>query len=182
MRSKGENVAELFFEQPTREWHFEEVLRDAGITRSKAVAWLRKLAREGIIRRIKERGRMPYYIAAYDFPAYRNRKKLFAFGKLYESGLLDHLSSLPKANAVILFGSFARSDWHKGSDIDVFIYGSPEGLKIANYEMKLHRDLQLFICRTKSELERLGKGLVKNVIEGILLKGNLDFVEVGIYS
>ncbi len=180
MRSKEGQVIELFFEQPTREWHFEEVLREAKITRSKAVAWLRKLGRERIVRKVKERGRMPYYTAAYDSPAYRNRKRLFALGKLYESGLLDHLGSLPKAEAVIIFGSFARSDWHEGSDIDVFIYGSPEGLKIAGYEVKLHRDLQLFICRTKGELARFGKGFVRNVIKGNLIKGNLDFVEVGI--
>jgi len=180
MRSKEEWVLELFFEYPTREWHFEEVLREAKITRSKLVCWLRRLAKKGIIRRVKEKGKMPYYTAACNSSAYRNRKKLFAFGKLYESGLLNHLSSLPKAEAVILFGSFARSDWYKDSDIDIFVFGNPEGLKIAGYELKLHRDLQLFICRTKAELARFGKGFVRNVIKGNLIKGNLDFVEVGI--
>jgi len=42
MESKEESVLELFFENPTREWHFEEILKEAAITRSKADAWLKK--------------------------------------------------------------------------------------------------------------------------------------------
>ena len=180
MRSKEGRVLELFFDYPTREWHFEELLREAKITRSKMVRWLKKFIREGFVRRFKEKGRMPYYAGNCESPSYRNKKKLFALGKLYESGLLDHLAALKKARAVIIFGSFARSDWHKDSDIDIFIYGNPEGLKISEYEIKLHRDLQLFICETRDELMHLGVGFIRNVIKGNLLKGNLGFIEVNI--
>ena len=102
--------------------------------------------------------------------------------ELSASGLLNHLDALQKAQTVILFGSFSRSDWYKKSDIDIFIYGDPEGLKIAPYELRLHRDLQLFICQSKEELKKLGKGLIKNIIRGNIIKGNLDFIEVGIHA
>ncbi|MBI2130115.1 nucleotidyltransferase domain-containing protein [Candidatus Woesearchaeota archaeon] len=123
---------------------------------------------------------MPYYTSNYESPAYKNRKKLFALNKLYDSGFLNHLISLRKAKAVILFGSFARSDWYENSDIDLFIYGDPEGLKIANYEMKLHRNVQLFICHNQQELHKFGVGLIRNIIKGNLIKGDMDFVKVGI--
>jgi predicted nucleotidyltransferase len=178
MKSKGNIVLELFFENPTRQWHFEEVLKEAKITRSKADKWLKSFIKEGIVRRIKERGKMPYYISNYESPAYQNKKRIFALGMLYDSGLLNHLSSLAKAKSVILFGSFARSDWYHGSDIDLFIYGNPEGLKIAKYEIKLHRDIQLFICHSKGELNKFGPGLIRNIIKGNLIKGDLDFIKV----
>ncbi|MFH1182237.1 MAG: nucleotidyltransferase domain-containing protein [Candidatus Woesearchaeota archaeon] len=180
MISKEENVLELFFESPTREWHFEELLREAGIARSKAGAWLKKFVKEKLVKRVKEKGRMPYYTGNYESPPYQNRKKIFALEKLYQSGLLNHLSALQEAKAVIIFGSFSRWDWHKGSDIDLFIYGHEKGLKIAEYELKLNREIQPFICRDKKELEKLGTGLVKNIIKGILIKGDLDFIKVGI--
>ncbi|MCK5283291.1 MAG: nucleotidyltransferase domain-containing protein [Nanoarchaeota archaeon] len=171
---------ELFFENPTREWHFEEIVKEAKIARSKADNWLKKFAKDRLIKKIKKKMKMPHYISNYNSAEYKYNKKIFALTKLYESGLLNHLGSLEKAKTIILFGSFSRSDWYKNSDVDIFIYGDPDGLKIANYELKLHRDIQLFICQNKEELTKLGEGLIRNIIKGNIIKGNLDFIEVGI--
>jgi len=182
MRSKGDRVLELFFDNPTKEWHFEEIAKQSKIARSKADNWLKRFLKEELIKRVKERGRMPYYLSNYQSPSYQNKKRLFASNKLYDSGLLNHLSSLGKAKTVILFGSFVRSDWYKKSDIDIFIFGDPEGLSIAKYEMKLHRDIQLFIAGNKQELDKLGSGLIKNIIKGNLIKGDMDFVKVDMHA
>jgi len=178
MESKQDRMIELFFYQSTREWHFEEILKEAKITRSKASKWLKRFVKEGLIYRVKERGKMPYYIGNHESPIYKNRKKIFALNMMYQSGLLNHLYSLKKARTVMLFGSFSRSDWYANSDIDVFIYGSAEGLKIADYELKLHRDIQVFICKDNKELNKFGQRLIKNIIKGNLIKGDLDFIEV----
>ncbi len=178
MKSKEESIMELFFENPTRQWHFEEILKEAKITRSKSDRWLKKLNNEGLIKRIKERDRMPYYISNYESHVYKNKKRIFAMEKLYKSGFLNHLCSLEKAKTIVLFGSFSRSDWYKNSDIDIFIYGNPEGLRLADYELKLHRGIQLFVCQTRKELVKMGAGLIRNVIKGDFIKGDLDFVEV----
>ncbi len=180
MESKENNMLELFFEMPTKEWHFEEILKEAKITRSKADGWLKKFIKEDLIKRVKEKNKMPYYIGNYENPAYKNRKKIFGLNKLYQSGFLNHLSSLKKVKTVILFGSFSRSDWYKHSDIDVFIYGNPEGLKVSNYELKLHKDIQLFICQNKKEINKLGEPLINNIIKGDIIKGELDFIKVDI--
>ena len=54
MESKREKIMELFFDNPTREWHFEEVVKEAKIARSKADGWLKKFIKEGLIKKIKE--------------------------------------------------------------------------------------------------------------------------------
>ncbi|MFH1505781.1 MAG: nucleotidyltransferase domain-containing protein [archaeon] len=180
MKTKEDKIIRLFFEDPTREWHFEEILKEAGIARSKADRWLKRFVKEGLIRRIKEKGRMPFYISNHASLTYRNKKKMFALNNFYESGLLDHLGSLKKAKSVILFGSFSRSDWYRNSDIDLFIYGDPEGLKIADYELKLHKSIQLFVCKDKAELVKMGSGLMKSIIKGNIIKGNLDFIKVSV--
>ena len=178
MRSKEEKIIELFFDNPSKEWHFEEILKEAKITRSKASMWLKKFIKEGLIKRIKERKSMPYYVGNNKSANYKNRKRIFALSKLHESGLLNHLYSLKNADAVIIFGSFSRSDWYKNSDIDIFIYGDEEGLKIADYELRLGRDVQPFLCRSKEELAKLSNGLIKNIIKGDLIRGNIDFIKV----
>ncbi len=180
MRSKKDKIIELFFQNPTREWHFEEIVKHAGIARSKADVWIKKSIREGLVKKVKKKGEMPYYISNYESPEYKGSKRLFAFSKLYESGFLSHLYSLPKARTIILFGSFSRSDWYKESDIDLFIYGDPEGLRIVDYELKLKKDIQLFICQNNADLKKMGIGLIRNIIKGNLVKGNLDFIKVDI--
>jgi predicted nucleotidyltransferase len=180
MRSKEENMLELFFENPTKEWHFEEIAKYAKITRGKANDWLKQFIREGLIRRVKTKGKMPHYLSNFQAPAYQNRKRLFALERLYTSGLLNHLSSLKGARTIILFGSFARTDWYKNSDIDIFIYGDPAGLSLAKYEMILHREIQLFIAKSEEELRKFSGNLIRNIIKGNLIKGNLDFIKVEI--
>jgi len=180
IKSKQDKIIELFFEEPTRQWHFEEILKEANITRSKAGSWLKKLVKEKIIKKVKEKGKMPHYIGNCKLPEYKNKKRIFALNRLYESGLLNHLYSLKRSRTVILFGSLSRSDWHKKSDINIFIYGDEEGLKIMTYELRLHRNIQLFICKNKDELAKLGKGLIKNIIKGDIIKGDIDFIKVGL--
>lgn len=178
MESREDDILRLFFDEPTREWHFEDIVKEAKMARSKADRWLKRLIRENIVKKAKERRKMPHYISNYQSPEYQNRKRLFALGMLYDSGLLNHLSSLEKAKTVIIFGSFARWDWHRKSDIDVFIYGDPEGLSIGKYEIKLHRDIEMFIAHNKEDLRKFGHGLARNIIKGNLIKGDLDFVTV----
>lgn len=180
MESKENKVLSLFFEYPTKEWHFEDVVKESGIARSKADLWLKKFMREKLIKRVKRQKKMPYYTSAHDTPPYRNEKRLFALRELYDSGLLNYLVSLPEVQTVILFGSFCRSDWYYNSDIDVFIYGNPKEVNVQRYQRKLHRPIQVFTCQNKDELKKLGNDLIRNIVKGYILKGDVDFIRVDV--
>lgn len=171
MTSKEEKVLELFFNESSKHWHFEQILKAAKVSRSNAVKWLSKLERKGIILRTKPKGKMPYYIGNVHNPAYQNRKKIYALTKLHQSGFLDHLTSLPNTKVIILFGSFSRWDWYKESDIDLFIYGNDDKLDIARYETALNREIQLFTIKNKKELRKFSPGLLRNIINGYRVKG-----------
>src|SRR3989344_9097485 len=173
MVSKEEKVLELFFNESSKHWHFEQILKTAKVSRSNALKWLAKLLHEGIILRVKPEGRMPYYLGNVKNPTYQNRKKIYALTKLQESGFLDHLTALP-ARVIILFGSFARWDWYKESDIDVFIYGNDKELDIAKYETALRREIQVFTIKNDKELRKFNPGLLSNIINGYLIKGKID--------
>ncbi len=166
-------IRELFFDYPTKQWHFEQLLKEAGLSRAQTNAWLKRLLKEDLITRVKLRGKMPYYVAQYESPHYRNSKRVFAFTKLHHSGLLDYLASLKKAKTVIIFGSFTRGDWYKDSDIDIFIYGAVPNLSIGEYLTRLKRDIQVFAGKNKEDLQKLGPALLKNIIKGITIKGDI---------
>jgi predicted nucleotidyltransferase len=176
--SKEDAIVDLFFSEPTRQWHFDDIVRKSGVSRSKANKWLVKLVREGIIVRVKPNGKMPYFQGSFDNPAYRNRKRVYALLRFYRTGFLDHLVALPKAKTVILFGSFSRADWYAGSDIDVFIFGSDEGLDERRFAKVLGHEIQVFSASDQKGLSRLGPDLLRNILEGTLIKGKIDFVRV----
>jgi len=175
--SKEENILSLFFNEPTKYWQFKGIVKTAKISEQNANVWLKKMITDNIIRRIKPKKKMPYYVGNWEHPNYQNKKKIFASLQLYESGFLNHLASLD-VKAVIIFGSFSRWDWYSKSDIDLFIYGDVEKLKIGKYEMKLHREIQLFHVETEKDLKKFGNGLLKNIVRGNIIKGNINFLEV----
>ncbi len=177
MESKEESVLELFFNSP-KHWHFEELLKESKLSRGRLNIWLKKFEKENLIKRIKEHGKMPYYVGDFDSASYKNKKRLFALERFYKSGFLNHLQSLEKVKAVIIFGSFSRADWYKDSDIDIFIYGDDDEFEQGKYEIKLKRDIQVFTAKNRKDLSRIGKDLLKNILNGYLVKGDLNFVEV----
>lgn len=175
---KKDLVLDLFFNEPTKHWHFEEILSTVKISRPQAANWLRKFIKEEIVKRTKPKGKMPYYVGNYESSAYQTRKRLFALNELEKQGFLSHLNSLPKAQAVIMFGSMSRWDWNHESDIDLFVYGDLEGFDKGAFRAKLGREIETFVCKDKEELQRFKPALLRNILEGYLIKGTLDFVQV----
>ena len=121
--SREEDILKLFFEEPTKHWHFQEIKQNVPIADNKVSRWLKKFLRKKIIKKIHPSKKMPYYLSNYEHPEYQNQKRIYALKNLHQSGFLNHLTTLKKAKTVILFGSFSRWDWHKDSDIDLFIFG-----------------------------------------------------------
>ncbi len=166
-------IQELFYNHPTKQWHFEELMNSAHLSRAQTNEWLKKLMQESIIKRIKPHKKMPYYIAHYTHPHYQNSKRLYALGQLHASGLFDYLLTLDKAKAIILFGSFSRWDWYEKSDVDIFIYGDIETVSVGRFMPKLKREIQLFPSKNNDDLQKMGPALLKNIINGIIIKGTL---------
>ena len=179
MKSKEEHVMEPFFNSP-KHWHFEELRNTIRISRPQLSYWLKKLEKDRIIKRVKPRGRMPYY-TGMENPEFYNRKRLYGLQKLTNSGLFDHLSALKHAKVVVLFGSFARSDWYLDSDIDLFIYGSDEELDSHGYEMKLHHDIQVHLAKDKKDLKRMDR-LLPYIVSGDFIKGSVQDLGVQIHA
>ncbi len=178
--SKEYQLLSLILEtSPLKQWHFKEFVGQTDMTRAAINKWLRKYLEEGLIKRKKEKGKFPYFTAGSNNLVYRSKKRIFMLNKLHESGLIAHLLSLQKAKTIIIFGSIARGDWYKGSDIDIFIFGDANGIKKKKYEMGLKKDIELHVFENKKEINAIKTGLINNIINGFIIKGNIqEFVEV----
>ena len=178
--SKEEKVLKLILENsPLKEWHFEEIVRKANVTRLVANKWLKKYRHEGLFRYIKEKGKFPYYIAGANNLAYYSIKRIYALEQLHKSGLITKLLSIKTAKTIILFGSIVKGDWYKDSDIDIFILGDISDFNKNIYELRLHKKIELHIFHNIKEIKEIKTGLIQNIVNGYVLKGQIqDFAKV----
>lgn len=178
--SKEENVLKLILENSSlKEWHFEEIVKESKITKAAANKWLRKYVQDGLLKHVKETGRFPYFTVGKNNPIYNSLKRIYALEQLHKSGLTPKLLSLKTAKTAIIFGSIARGDWYKDSDIDIFIFGNLTDFNKKLYELKLHRHIELHIFKNKKEIKEIKTGLIRNIVNGYIIKGQIqDFVEI----
>lgn len=178
MTSREDQVLELFLNEPTKYWHFTNIVETVGITKTAANRWLKKLQKENIIKHVKPKGKMPYFQGNWEHDNYKNRKRLYALQKLYETGLIPKLQSLKNAKTIIIFGSYVRSDWITDSDVDVFIYGDSGDMPNDTMWQGLgfqgkSRTVQVHVFNTRKEMEDVKSGLLKNVLRGYVVKGDI---------
>lgn len=178
--SKEENVLKIILENsPLKEWHFKEIVREAKVTKVVANKWLKKYVSEKLIHKVKENGKFPYFTVGSNNTVYYSLKRIYALEKLHNSGLIPKLLSLKHAKTIILFGSMVKGDWYKDSDIDIFIFGSISYFNKKVYEAKIGKNIELHVFQNKKEVNEVKTGLIKNVVNGYVVKGQIqDIVEV----
>lgn len=174
-----ERLKILFFNNTLRRWHFSTLLEESGISRERLNYFLKLLQKEQFIKRIKHRGKMPYYIANRDLTKFRGEKRLYGLKMLEEAGLFEYLNTCKGVKTAILFGSFARGDWDKSSDIDLFIYGDDSYLQKGKLEAKLGREIQMFTYSNPKEIKKqLDPKLIPNIIRGFHITESISPFEV----
>lgn len=153
------------------------------MSRERVNFYLKELLKEQLIVRKKPRKKQPYYAAKIRNSNFRMEKRLYGLSLLTESGLFEHLLSSPEIKTAILFGSFARGDWGKNSDVDLFIYGQDIDLDKGKFELELHRELQVFGFQNVDELkQKVSTALLSNIAKGFNIKGTLEPFEVSIHA
>src|SRR3989344_2526126 len=175
-------IKSLFFNQTLRRWHFEAILSESGISRERANHFLKELLKDKFIIRVKKRGKMPYYLANRESAKFRSEKKLYGLRILEESGLFETLNTCKGIKTAILFGSFARGDWNKSSDIDLFIYGDDKEFNQGFFEKKLGREIQVFSYDQPSKIKELDPSLIPNILKGISLTDSIEPFKIEIYG
>lgn len=178
MKSKENEMLFPFFNS-LKQWHFEELRKETGISKPQLSLWLKKLQKSKLIKKVEEKGKMPYYLSLINNPEFKIKKRFFALNQLEQSGLLKHLIMLNDAKTIIIFGSFSRWDWYSDSDIDIFIYGDSSGFEVGKYESKIKREIQIHTAKNKKELQKMKK-LMPYIISGDFIKGSIDDLEMKI--
>ena len=167
----------LFFEEPNREFHLRELARLMRKNPVTVKKYLESAVKLNILKRRKERGLELYSSNTEDF-YYKEYKKIYNRLKFIESGLLDYLKEEFHLPTILLFGSYARGEDNRNSDVDVFVLSEVKKTPdLSNFEKKINRTIQMHIFNRKGfeAAKKTNKDLINNIINGTILHG---FIEV----
>ena len=163
----GQDVEELFFENPVKEFYLRQITRLTGIPKTTVSRRLKKLIERKIILKINSEPFDKYRANEQDL-LYTFYKKMYILEKIHKSGLIEYLIKKTSPTAIVLFGSCAKGEYDQESDIDLCII-SPE-TKLNLDKFKLNHEIQAFFF---SNLSEIPKNLRQNVINGVKLYGFL---------
>ena len=91
---------------------------------------------------------------------------------IYLSGIFDYLEQSLAGGNIILFGSYARGEDGKGSDIDIAVIGRKEKqLDLKKFEKTLNREI---IVQFYDSWKKIHEHLRNNILNGIVLSGSVE--------
>jgi len=167
-------VLRLFFEGPNERLHLREIARRAGLSATGAMKILSALEKEGLVK--KERTALTVvYRGNYDNENFIALKRSLNLYSLYSSSLVSALVDFYKTpECIVLFGSYAKGEDVKESDIDIaIITGIKKYPPFEIYESSLKRKISLHLIKnTKNE----GKDFINSLANGIVLYGYMEVV------
>jgi len=155
-----DKLLEFFFLNPSSKLSVREIAKKLRMSRSTVQYYLKQLKNEGLVSKDNQW-----------VDNWQNRfvKSNYYVNKVVKSGLVDYLDHELVASSIILFGSVAKGESVKESDLDLFVEcARNKKLDLKMFEKKLGHKVELF---TKPKITLLPKNLFNNVVNGIKLKG-----------
>lgn len=171
------NILAPFFEDPHKEFTIRELARIIHVNHTTVRQYLAKLVTEGILQ--KKKGQVyPVYNVIIS-RRYLNLKLHYNLEKLRESDIIEHLEKSFDFPVIVLFGSYAKAQDAKDSDIDICVISNiKKELSLHSFQKILHKPVQLHLF-LKKEFETMKKKspeLVNSIANGIVLSGELEIL------
>ncbi|MBI2137350.1 nucleotidyltransferase domain-containing protein [Candidatus Woesearchaeota archaeon] len=167
-------VLSVFFDDPVPEgggFQLRELSRKCKIAPTSVKNYLNELKKEGLITESKHRAKgFPLYTANREKESFKLYKTINTISQIFESGMLKYLYDNYMPNAIILFGSAARGEDTKESDIDLFLMCMETKPELEKFEKKIGKKVNVLAAENFNELS---SELKNNIINGIKLNGYL---------
>lgn len=168
------HILRLFFEGPNVRLHLREVARRTGLSATGAMKILGALEKEGLLD--KERTALTLvYHGNYDNERFMALKRSLNLYSLYSCGLVSSLVEFFRIpECIILFGSYAKGEDTKESDIDLaIITGIKDYPELEIYQDRLKRKISLHLIENMKTEQ---KEFINSLANGIVLYGYMEVV------
>ena len=168
------DILRVFFDDPERTFHLREIARLTGYAPSTLSKYLTGIVARGLLHTGHSKG-FRVFASNTQSRQYKDAKLFYNIFRLRSSGLLEFLNeTFNHPKAIILFGSFRKSENIPSSDVDIFIETPiKKDVDMSAFEDRLKHKIQLFQFSRKEieAMKRNNKELLNNIVNGIVLEG-----------
>ncbi|MEK6827200.1 MAG: nucleotidyltransferase domain-containing protein [Nanoarchaeota archaeon] len=169
-----DKIKELFIQNPEKEYYVREISRLVGKSPTTISKKLKELTKKKFLIFRNELNHS-LYKSNNEHEEYKQEKIFYNLNRLKESGLVNFLiKEYNYPEAIILFGSFAKGEDNKNSDVDLAVISpSEKKINLEKFKTKLRKDIQLFVLSEKEiiNMKTKNKELLNNLLNGIKLYG-----------
>ena len=159
-------VFKEFLEDPQGKHQIRKISKKINLATTSVKLHISELIKQNLVR--EEKDIFKYYKANFDNQKFRFYKKINSLDKIENSELLDYLEEKTSCEVIYLFGSTAKGEDTKESDIDIYVQAPETKINIEKYEKKLNKKIQLFFAE---DIKKLHVGMRNNILNGTKLRG-----------
>jgi len=173
----GFRILAVFLKEPYREFYLREVASHTKVSVSTVKAYLDSLVSDEFLLRSK-RANLALFKANIENPAFKYFK--IAYFLRHLRPLIRHLKRKYEKSSIILYGSCARGEDDKDSDIDLLIIGRADKIELTDFEKKFNRTITLLVYGYQDweEKARQDKAFYESTItDGLVVQGNLPVIK-----
>lgn len=171
----------LYFTNPDSQYYLRELERLLSIPVAMIRKELMQLEKEGMFVSTRK-GNLVFYSLNKSYPLFDELRSIVLKTVGVVGLLKETMSKIKGVEASFIYGSFARSEAHAGSDIDLFIIGEVDEDILVNeikrVESLLRREVNYLIFRRSEYKIRKNKGdhFIKEILKGpkIFIVGGVD--------
>ena len=167
---KAINDLRPFFEDNYRRINVREYARIQKISTPTASNLLESYRKNRIVSMEKDR-KYHFYFANKDNDIFIDLSRIYWKVAMEKIGLLKELEKQFLFPVLILFGSLAKAEAKKDSDIDIAVFSvSNKKIDFSFYEKKLRRKIQIFTFKNRDIAEN-NHELLNNILNGYKISG-----------
>jgi len=173
----GLRILAVFLKEPYREFYLREVASHAKVSVSTVKAYLDSLVNDEFLSRSK-RANLALFKANMENPTFKHFK--IAYFLRHLRPLIKHLKQKYEKSSITLYGSCARGEDDKDSDIDLLIIGRAEKVELANFEKRYNRTITLLVYNYQDweEKAKQDEAFYESIItDGLVIQGSLPVIK-----
>ncbi len=164
---KWDKLTDIFYNFPNNNFYLRELARQTKFPKTTLERYLKVLLKEKLIKKEKKGIYHTYKAETTNF-FYKYYKKNTIIKNIYKSGIISFLEEECHPKVIILFGSGAKGEYIKSSDLDFFLLATEKEVDLKKFERKLKRKINLLF---KEDYLKLSQELFNNIINGYKLSG-----------
>lgn len=172
----GFRILAMFLEDSYREFYLREVASHAKVSVSTVKAYLDSFVRDEFLLRSK-RANLVLFKANIENAAFRHFKMAYFLRRV--GPLIKHLRQNYENSSIILYGSCARGEDDKDSDIDLLIIGKADRVELTDFERRFNRKITLlaFSYQDWEEKAKQDEAFYESIIaDGLVVQGSLPVI------